>query len=255
MKQLISFAAVCMLFFLSSCASKNIDTQQEVKIARATMRLGQEYYNAGNYTAALKTLLESQKTIPDDPDLNNSLGLVYLAKERYNLAEEHLKKALKEKKDFIEAKNNLGAVYLKMEKWDTAITYFEEVSRDLLYPSPEIPLSNLGWAYFHQGLYKQSRYYFDEALMNNPEYLVAFHGIASILIQTKQYDKAQEMLHYQLKKQPGAAILHSDLARIYEEIKQYKQARRSWNLVLKLAAPNSSLARDAQKKLLELPHL
>ncbi|MEN8212434.1 MAG: tetratricopeptide repeat protein, partial [Thermodesulfobacteriota bacterium] len=241
MKNLCCLFLTLLLF--ASCASKNMDSQKDIKLAVATQRLGGEYYNSGNYTAALKTLLKAQETIPDDPYLNNSLGLVYLAKKRYKLAEESFKKALTEKPDYIRAKNNLGVAYLKQEKWDLAIACFKEVSENILYATPEMPLSNLGWVYFHQRMYKRARSYFQQSLNINPDFLSAVHGISSIYIKTGDYTRALNFLHSYLKKNPGAAILHSDLAKAYEALKDYKQAKKSWELVLELAPPQSHLAR------------
>ncbi len=238
------------LLFLISCASKNISSEKKIKIAVANQRVGEEYYNSGHYTAALKTLLEVYETIPDDPYLHNSLGLVYLAKLRYKLAEQHFKTALKIRPDYIHAKNHLGATYLKQKKWDLAIKCFEQVSDNDLYPTPEISLSNLGWAYFHQKMYKQAKFYFKKALDIQPDFLFAVHGLSSIYIQTGYYDQAINYLHYKLKVNPRAAILHSDLAKAYEAIKNYNQARKSWNLLLKLVPSTSPLAKEAQERLL-----
>lgn len=138
------------IILLTSCASQGVNQVEKKEIALATQRVGEGFYNAGDYSLSLKNLLEAYETIPDDPYLNNSLGLVYLAKDRYDLAETHFKRALDLKKDYVDAKNNLGAAYLKQEKWALAVECFEDVSKNLVYASPEIPLSNLGWAYFHQ---------------------------------------------------------------------------------------------------------
>ena len=250
MKNLCCLLLALLLF--ASCASKNMDSQKKKEIAVATQRLGEEYYNSGQYTAALKTLLKAQETIPDDPYLNNSLGLVYLAKERYKLAEDSFKTALTNKPDYIHAKNNLGVAYLKQEKWDLAIECFKEVSQNILYATPEMPLSNLGWAYFHQKMYKRAKLYFKQSLDINPDFLIAVHGISSIYIKTGDYTQALNLLHSNLTKSPGAAILHSDLAKVYEALKDYKQAKKSWELVLKLVPPQSHLAREAREKLLSL---
>ena len=238
--------------FLISCASKNTDVGNKKEIAIATQRLGEEYYNAGKYTAALRNLLEAYKTIPNDPYLLNSLGLVYLAKDRYGLAENHFKKALKLKTDYIHARNNLGATYLKQKKWNFAIKCFEEVSENLLYATPEIPFSNLGWAYFHQKMYRRAKTYFEKSLEIRPDFLIAIHGLASIYIETGYYTLAIDFLHHELKRNPGAAILHSDLAKVYEALKDFNKARRSWDIVLKLVPETSHLAREAQKRLLKL---
>ncbi len=246
------FCLLFVFFFLISCASKNINMENKKETAIAIQRVGEEYYNAGDYTAALKNLLDAYKTIPNDPYLHNSLGLVYMAKDRYNLAENHFKKALELKADYVHAKNNLGAAYLRQEKWDLAIDCFKSVSENLLYATPEIPLSNLGWVYFHQKMYKKSKVYFKKSLEIRPDFLFSIHGIASIYIETGYLAQAIDFLHQALKKNPDAAILHSDLAKVYEALKQFDNAKNSWNIVLKLEPETSPLAREAQKRLFEL---
>ena len=247
---------ICLLFFaflfLMSCTSKNTNPANEKEIAIATQRLGEEYYNTGKYTIALKNLLEAHKTIPNDPYLHNSLGLVYLAKDRYDLAENHFKKALDFKPDYINAKNNLGAAYLKQKKWNLAIQCFKTVSENLLYPTPEIPFSNLGWAYFHQKMYGKAKAYFEKSLEIRPGFLVSVHGLASIYIETENYSLAIGFLHHALERNPKAAILHSDMAKVYEALKDFAQARKSWDIVIKLEPETSPLAREAQKRLFEL---
>lgn len=246
---------ICLFFallFLISCAVKDPDIGNKKEIAVATQRLGEIYYGEGKYTAALKTLLEAHKTIPDDPYLLNSLGLVYMAKDRDDLAETHFKKALDFKPDYTQAKNNLGAAYLRQEKWDLAIQCFEEVSENLLYATPEMPLSNLGWVYFNREMYGRAKTYFEKSLEIRPNFLFAVHGLASIYIKTARYAMARNFLHHALVKNPGAAILHSDLAKVYEALRDFNKAIKSWELVLKLAPETSPLAREATKKLSEL---
>jgi len=184
--------------------------------------------------------------------LNNSLGLVYLAKDRFILAETHFKKAIELKPDYLQAKNNLGAIYLKQKKWKPAIKCFQEVSDDILCPDPETSLTNLGWVYFHQDMYKQAKSYFKKALDIKPDFLVALHGIASIYIKQEHYSQALRFLHYNLIQNPKAAILHSDLAKVYEALKKYRQAKKSWELVVKLTPPTSPLSKKAKERILQL---
>ncbi|OFZ53186.1 MAG: hypothetical protein A2328_04155 [Bdellovibrionales bacterium RIFOXYB2_FULL_36_6] len=240
------------IVFLISCASHNMDSEKKKEIAIATQRVGEGFYNAGNYTLSLKNLLEAYETIPDDPYLNNSLGLVYLAKERYDLAENHFKKALELKKDYVDAKNNLGAAYLKLGKWTQAIECFEDVTKNLIYNNPEIPFSNLGWAYFHQKRYEKADFYFNKSLQINPKFIVSIHGLASVYLETGSYLKAIDFLDRELKKDPEAAILHSDIAKAYEGVNDMLKAKKSFETVLKLVPETSSLAREAKNKLNKL---
>jgi len=229
-----------------------MDMENKKEIALATQRLGEEYYRSGKHTAALKSLLEAQKTIPDNPYLYNSLGLVYLAKDRYDLAENSFKTALAHKADYIQAKNNLGAVYLKQEKWAPAIQCFKAVSENLLYETPEIPLSNLGWAYFHQKEYAAAIDYFIKSMDIRPDFLNAIHGLASVYIETGSHSQAIDFLHQALKKNPDAGILYADLAKGYEAIKAFDAARKFWDIVLTIEPATSPLAKEAQKRRFDL---
>ncbi len=167
------FYLILLTLLLASCAAKGPSAEKKIEIAQATQRLGEEFYNSGKFTLALQNLLEAYKTIPNDPYLNNSLGLVYMAKERYDLAQSHFIRAIKLKPDFIHAANNLGGAYLKLEQWDLAIENFEEVSKSLIYNTPEIPLSNLGWAYYKKNDYKKAIFYFKKSLSIQPNFLVS----------------------------------------------------------------------------------
>ncbi|MFA5903965.1 MAG: tetratricopeptide repeat protein [Desulfobacula sp.] len=245
----------CLLIiflFTTSCASQNVSQVDKREVAIATQRVGEGFYNAGNYTLALKNLLEAYETLPDDPYLNNSLGLVYLAKEQYALAENHFKKSLESKKDYVDAKNNLGAAYLKQQKWSLAIDCFEDVSKSLVYSNPEIPYSNLGWAYFHMKKYDKANFFFNKSLQINPRFLISIHGLASVYLEIGSYLQAIDFLNLELKREPDAAILHSDIAKAYEGINEFSKAKKSWEIVLKLVPETSQLAREAKQKLNEL---
>jgi Tfp pilus assembly protein PilF len=172
-----------------------------------------------------------------------------MAKKRNDLAQTHLKKALSLKPDYVHAKNNLGAAYMEQKKWDLAIQCFKEVSENLLYSTPEIPLSNLGWAYFHQKQYKKAKQYFKKSLEIQPDFLISMHGLASTQIETGAFYQARDYLLRGIKKNPDTAILYADLAKAYEALNDFKNARKSWQKVLKLAPETSSLAQEAQKKL------
>ncbi len=236
---------------LSACVSST-DPGTKIKIGEAIKREGDVFQSQGKYTSALAKLLEAEKMIPDDPYLQNSLGLAYMGKKRYDLAVIAFKKSLALKPDYTEAVNNLGAAYLRQEKWDTAITLFNQVLENLIYPTPHYPLANIGWAYLGKLHFPTAQTYFLKALDEKPEFSTATHGLAQVYLRTGQTDRAIKYLHERLSRTPGSAILHADLAQAYEKKDQRKQAIRAWKQVLKLSSKNSSLAKKADKRLTEL---
>lgn len=239
---------ICITALLFSCTSTGTPPKSE-KLAQALKKEGDAYQNQGDYTTALARLLEAEKIRPNDAGIQNSLGLAYMGKKRYDLAEGAFKKALKLDAEFTEAENNLGAAYLRQEKWDTAIAQFKKVLDNLLYPTPHFPLANLGWASLGKQDYANALLYFEKSLAEEPGFTTSVHGIAQVYLKTGQIDRALDYLHRQLHRTPDAAILHADLALIYERQGKFRQAIKAWQLVLKLVPENSSLARTARENL------
>lgn len=240
--------AILLLLSLTlfSCTAPSI---QDQRIAEATMELGEAHLNQGNFTAALKELLEAEKTLPNDPFLHNDLGVAYMGKKRFDLAERHFKKAVALKPDYIPAKNNLGTAYLKQKKYDKAIACYEAFSTDLLYSTPHFAFSNMGWAYLGKREPILARKYFSKALNLKPDFINAVHGLATSYLQSGHPGKAEALIEKTLKRIPNAPVLHADLARIYETRNQWDQARAAWKRVLLFAPETTPLAQEAESKL------
>jgi type IV pilus biogenesis/stability protein PilW len=238
-------------FIISSCVN-SASRQNEVQIAQAMKKEGDIFQTQGDYTAALTKLLEAKKITPNDPYLQNSLGLAYMGKNRDDLAVTAFKKALTAKPDYIEAINNLGAAYLRQEKWNMAIENFNTVLESLLYQTPHYPLSNIGWAYLGEKKYRLAETYFQKALDKMPWFTAASHGLAKVYLKTGQMKKAMDYLHKCLNRSPDTAIFHADLAQAYEGMGLDQQAIKSWKHVLKLVPERSSLAKQAELRLSEL---
>ncbi|MCP4161341.1 MAG: tetratricopeptide repeat protein, partial [Deltaproteobacteria bacterium] len=199
------FFVLFLFFVLSACATDRMTNIQQKELAQATQRLGEEHLRNGKYSVALKNLLDAEKGIPDDPYLQNSLGLVYIALERPQLtekqlsklrleSEKHFLKALDLKPDYAQARNNLGGIYMKQKKWDLAILTYKKVASNLLYATPEMPMSNIGWAYLQQNMLKQAKFYFDKAHDIRPGFIYAVHGQASIYVKQQNFNKALKFI-------------------------------------------------------------
>ncbi len=236
-------------FLLSACTTGISAKKDDAKLAEAIQIQGNAFLMQGNYTAALSRLLEARKMRPDDPSLLNSLGLAYMGKNRNDLAVPVFKTALELKPDYTEALNNLGAAYLRQEQWDLAIPVFKKVLKDLLYPTPQFPLSNLGWAYLGKQNYMLAESYFSQALDVAPEFVTASHGLARVFIETWRENDAIQFLKARLLEHPEAAVLHADLAWVYEATGWKKEARRAWRNVLKHAKENAELKKTATERL------
>jgi Tfp pilus assembly protein PilF len=243
-----SFSALIVFIFLvmTACASQNNQIVKEQ--AEASKNLGEAYMNQGNYTAALKELLEAERKNPNDPAIQNSLGLAYMAKGRPELSIKHFQKALELQPDLSPAINNLGNAYLRLNQWDKAIEQFKFLTNDLLYATPHFPLTNLGFAYYCKGNYKEAERYYLEALALQPKFVVALRGLGRAYMKMEELEKAQEFLNEAISNDPLFAPAYMDLARIHLLLGETEKAKKAYQQVISIA-PESSLAKEARQNL------
>lgn len=220
--------------------------------AEASRNLGEAYMNQGQYTAALKELLEAEQKFPNDPMIHNALGLAYIAKERPDLAVDHFKKAIKLQPDLSIAINNLGNAYLRLNQWDAAIEQFQSVTDDLIYATPHFPMTNLGFAYYNKGEFENAEKYYQEALKLQPKFTMALRGLGRTYLKMGEVTKAQEALNEAVSIEPDFAPAYMDLAQIYLMSGDIEKAKNAYQQVIKIA-PESSFAIQAQKDLEQLP--
>jgi type IV pilus assembly protein PilF len=214
----------------------------------ATMKrdIGEASIMQGDYTTALKELLEALEISPNDPIIHNYLGIAYKNKKQPDKAIFHFKKALEIKPGYSQAKNNLGAAYLDKEDWDAAIACFKELAEDLLYTTPHFPLANLGWAYYNKKDFQQAEMYYRKAIAVQPNFIVALNGLGQTCLAMGKYAEAIDSFEKAVQFGPRFPQLHFQLAQTYELAGQMDKALLSYGRVIELA-PNTDLAKDAAK--------
>ncbi len=240
---------VCLLF---ACSSKNLE-EQKAK-AEASRNLGEAYLRQGKYSLALKELLKAESLAPDDYFLQNDLGLVYYYRGKQDLAIGHFKKALALKEDYAPARNNLGNAYAEKQEWDLAIEQYKIIIADLLYATPQFPLSNLGVAYYEKKQYELSEQYFLKALKASQDFDRALYGLGKTYMAMGRVNDAISKLERAAEVAPDAPPVHYELAKAYTMNREYKKAYNSYQQVVRLN-PGSPLADSAMQEAQKLKYL
>ena len=235
-------AVLCLGVILTACTA-NLETLK--KEADGNRLLGETYMGQGNYTAALRYLLLAESQYPDDPKLQNALGLTYMEKKRLDLAVGHFEKALVLDPKFSEAKNNMGAAYLRMRNWEAAIAIFQELTQDLLYMTPQFPLFNLGWAYYNLKDYQRSETYYLQALEISPNFIKALYGLGMAYIADGKGPEAVAAIEKAIALSPPTAQLYFVLAKAHEIAGNRVEALNAYRKVVELE-PESPLAHEAK---------
>lgn len=176
---------------LSACGSFE---NQDTKEADLHLRIGVSHLNQGNYPQALKELLAAEKLDPENPVVQNNLGLAYFVRERFDLAEKHISKAIALKEDYTEARNNLATVYIEQGQLDKALVQAQKTVNDLTYSTPEKAQNTLGIIYFKKSNFKTAKVQFQKALQYQPDNCTAASYYGRTLYELKDLKKSAEAL-------------------------------------------------------------
>jgi len=252
MKIMKVFGSLSLIGFLAWTSLLGCGGQQakhNEQLAAATREIGEAYMRQGDYTAALRELLAAERMAPDDPFVHNDLGLCYMVKKRMPVAITHFKKAVALNHSYTPARNNLGVAYMTVEDWDTAIATFKEITKDVLYATPQFPLSNLGVAYYNKGEYKTALSYYKEALKIQPDYYQAHLGTGRTYLSMNQGRLALRYLERAAQLSPKIPEVHYYLGETYLLTGQADKASFAYDTVIDLASPESDWYEKAKRRL------
>lgn len=241
MKKILVAGAGCFLLagLILACTTQNVEEQKAQ--AEAIRNLGEAYLQQGKYRVALKQLKKAEELYPSDHLLQDDLGLAYLYLKDRDQAIFHFKKALEIKDDYNPARNNLGNAYAEKKEWDKAIEQYKIVTLDLLYGTPQFPLSNLGVVYYELQEYGLSAQYFLKALDIKPDFIQALYGLAKTYMAVDRVPDAIAKLEKAVGISPDSAVLYFELAGAYALNLDYTKAVSAYHKVVELD-PNSTLA-------------
>jgi Tfp pilus assembly protein PilF len=246
--KVFSITALPTILILLATSCSGVDTaMQNRRMAEVKRDVGEAYMRQGDYTSALRELLEAEKLYTEDPIVHNNIGLCYMNKKRISDAIIHFKKSISLKPSYAPARNNLGTAYLALEEWDTAIAVFKEITNDALYGTPHYPLSNLGLAYYHKGQYKIALGYYQKALHIQDNFVNALRGAGKSYLMLNEGRMALRYLERAVKHAPKMAQIHYELAEAYRLVGHTSQAIVSYETAIELAAPESDVAVRAKQ--------
>ena len=235
---------------LAGCVS---DAELKEK-AMGHIRIGTAHIQAGQYTPALKELLEAEKLTPNDPTVHYYLGIAYERKGFVDDALKEFQKAIALKPDYSEAHNFLGTIYLARGNYDEAIASFNKALLNPLYETPSVPLYNMGRAYKAKGDLKGAYASFSEAIRKEPSSHLMFAlelNLGVIDYQEASYPEAEKHLARSVQLASNLAETHYWLGMTQMQLRKRKEAAESFKKVIQLA-PESDWAVKSRENLKRL---
>lgn len=210
--------------------------------------MGLSHLGENNVTAALVEFTEAEKINPDDPELQNYLGLSYYRKGKFDLAEQSYLKALALKPNYSEVRNNLGVDYLEMKRWDDAIQQLKLVTEDIFYQNQDSAQINLGLAYFGKGDYLKALSVLRLVVSGNPRDPRGRLNLGRVYFALDKTDLAIEEFKKAVELYKDYTNAYYNLGLAYLKIKDNSQATAAFKEVLRIS-PDSEMGQLSREYL------
>jgi len=216
---------------IAGCALSSASKKQ----ASYHYQMGLSHLGENNVTSALIEFTEAEKIDPDNPELQNYLGLVYFKKKKLDISESKYLRAIALKPDYSDARNNLAVTYLEMQRWDDAIYQLKLVTEDIFYQNQSAAGINLAIALLNKGDFKQSMEILRALVISYPLDPMIRYNIGRIYYATDKMDLAVEEYNKAVELYPDYAQAHYSLGQTNMKLGNRKAAIKHFKEVIRIA--------------------
>lgn len=179
-------------------------------------------------TRLYKQLLASK---PDDSEILNSLGNLYIKSGDDDKALPLFRKLSQLQPRNVENLITLGGIYRRLKQYGNSVAVLEQALA-LGSSNPQVSY-NLGFTFKVMGNYDDAVACFEEVVDANPSDVLAYNHIGSIYAAQKNHQQAIETYRRALKVDPNHPVLQLNMARSYEALEEYDKAVRAYELALR----------------------
>jgi tetratricopeptide (TPR) repeat protein len=185
-------------------------TPLEMTQANVQFNLALNLYNTNKLDDAVDSLKKALGVVPEHPQANLLLGLIYSQKANFKEAVPYLRTAAKVSPNNFDAFNNLGIAAYQLKDNDLAESSFKRASE--IKPERPDVLINLGVLELAQKKWKAAEDAFAGAAKADPKSVKAWTGVGEAA--EKAGDKAEELeaLHKSLELEPSDTAVRLNLA-------------------------------------------
>lgn len=202
---------------------RNKDWRDEISLMQADLRvykndffpyvrLGHLYRVKGendkameSYGKAVKYLKKSIEVDERNPNLYNSLGMIYMRHELDDKAIFNYNKAIEVDPGFGYAYYNLGSLYFREGLFEESISFLKRTVE--IFPHYPEGYNNLGMAYWKVEEYDKAIYDLEKAVELDQEYETAYNNLGMLYSHIKDFEKATVNFEKVVELNPN----HSDV--------------------------------------------
>jgi type IV pilus assembly protein PilF len=169
--------------------SRKIDRD---KATEQYVELGLEYIKRDDLQRARKHLTRALEINDEDASAHSALGLVYHQEGELKLAEKSFQSALRYDPAFTRGRTYYGAFLYSQERYAEAMKQFERAAEDTAFESRAQVFANLALCHIRLGNTEQALVAYERTLRLDRSNGRALSGATELLLQSEQFDKAQQ---------------------------------------------------------------
>jgi tetratricopeptide (TPR) repeat protein len=203
-----------------------------------------EKFRAGQLDESLAILQAELSRNPQDVEVHNALGIVYMNKNEYEKAEEHFDTAISQKERNYKAINNKLGMFLALENVSQAISFLEKIL--VQYPDYSTGWVNKAALEMQTGLYADSMISINKAIELDATDFDAFFKRGQLYLLLRQYDNATADFDRVLSLRPGFRLAEEGKA-IVQKIKDKLDA--GYIRVRQILVPDEEMAKNIHSEL------
>jgi len=240
---------VCLTFAWTGCQRETEEErQQKIQyLINEDIKTSEKFVNEKQYSKAITLLEDLHESFPEHPEVLEALAWVYSQMGDVALAGFYYEQSYLADTSHIEFALYAGEAYAKSENWETAIEYYRiylnKESKDarawklLAYAYLSSGHPNLSLDAYVRGVeleeeepdleesrfigrlsyevkdYMKAKYWYNQALIQDPASAYALLGLVDVAIARKSYTQAE----YYLKKLETALIPDAEAARLEQD--------------------------------------
>jgi tetratricopeptide (TPR) repeat protein len=187
----------------------------------ASISLAQVYYQLGQYSQAVKTLMPAYNDKPKNPYILNLLGKSLHRLKRYTDSQHFFSRLVDQTPQDPVALYNLGSEQILTHNYDDATS---NLTKSLSLKPDNNTKTQLGIALIKQKNYAKANQYFKEVLSDNKNDISALKGMAESYTAQKDYPNAISYLNQVIAVSPRDFEPHAKLGFIATQQNNYPLA-------------------------------
>ena len=187
---------------------------------------------SGHPVEAIKFLQSALHINPNEPAVNNNLGITFHDLGKYGLAIESYNKAISVKPNYDEAFYNRGLAYQSLGNLNLAQTDYENAYQ--INPRHIGALTNLGNVFQLKKKYEDAILCYQKAIDLNSNFAQPFNNRGNLYHDLQMYENALEDYARALTINPNYAEALSNRGNTQHALKKFDEALKSYTLAINL---------------------